>query len=356
MRIDILRSSPVFAKVAPEALEAASELFHSRVVPTAGHVWFEEQPSDEMAMVVSGELSVRVGVQEVGAVRPGELVGEASAFHGESRVATVVATVPTELLVVARSALLDLRRGHTEVYDRLVERALEAVARRVQETGRRIAVLGNGGVEPAARKAPSMLSRLLRAGTDAGDLPAPGAVPTLLRMPGLRDLPVPLVRQIATALRPRRLNAGEVLFLEGEPGDSVFILVEGQAEVLRGVRGGRAQRLATLGGGAVFGTGSLLLREPRNASVRVTEGGWAYEMNRATHDALVGDAGRAWRESLLAALRFQVHAAVGALAQLKGGTSYAQRQRLRAAAERLSSWSGADPIEDPWTWRGLGAR
>lgn len=323
-----------------------------RELVASGHLWFEEQPADELALVLSGTLLVSVGVQEVSEVAAGELVGEAGTFFGDPRVAGVRARGAARLAVLSRERLLHLRGAEPAVYDLLLARALDQLARRVQAAGRKVALLGNGGVEPPVRKPPSMLTRLLRSAAAGSERPAIPVLPVLRRLPVLGSASPAALSRIGAAAKPRRLELDEVLVLEGEPGDSLFVLGEGEVEVLRSVRGGRARRLATMSEVAVFGTGALLLGERRNASIKVTRAGWAWELDRAAHDALDGEAGRAWRESLLVALRHQVNEASRGLAELQGGTSAAERKRLRQLAANLSGVPAGEVADDPWTFAG----
>jgi CRP/FNR family transcriptional regulator, cyclic AMP receptor protein len=66
--------------------------------------------------------------------------------------------------------------------------------------------------------------------------------------------------------KPRRFAPGELIFAEGDLGDSLFVLVAGEVEVTRHEREGAA--LAVLGAPAVFGEMSLVDREQRSATVR----------------------------------------------------------------------------------------
>ena len=66
----------------------------------------------------------------------------------------------------------------------------------------------------------------------------------------------------------RLYRDGEIVVTQGEPGDCMYVVLEGQVEVLR-EQEGKAVRLAVLGGGDVFGEMALFEREPRCATVRV---------------------------------------------------------------------------------------
>lgn len=341
-----------FGALDPDSFKTLAGSFTPRQVAKGGTLWYENQSSDELGLVLSGGFSAQVGVQEVGVVRARELVGETSAFFAEKRTATLRATELTTLAMISFEALHALRKRHPMAYRAMLDLSLQAMARRVQEVGRRLAILGNGGVEPPVRRAPSFLSRLFRVGRSDGD---PEKVPVsnaLRRLPVLNRASDGAIYDIVGVLRPRRLELDEVLVLEGEPGDSAFVLVEGEVQVLRTVAGGRARLLTTLADGAVVGTGSLLLGERRNASVKVVRGGWVAEMDRETHAALAGDAGRAWREGLMAALRAQLLLVDKILAEGKGGTTRQDRERIRDAAEHLSGLQGLDRADDPWSHRG----
>jgi CRP-like cAMP-binding protein len=63
------------------------------------------------------------------------------------------------------------------------------------------------------------------------------------------------------------LPAGNQLFGRGEPGDALYIVLEGEMEVRRVSKAGREVRLAALGPGAVIGEMAVLDGGPRSADV-----------------------------------------------------------------------------------------
>lgn len=68
-------------------------------------------------------------------------------------------------------------------------------------------------------------------------------------------------------MEERRYATGETVYNEGDPGDAMFIIKEGEIEVLRGVSGGNT-RLATLSQGAIFGEMAVLRDLPRSTTTR----------------------------------------------------------------------------------------
>ena len=68
-------------------------------------------------------------------------------------------------------------------------------------------------------------------------------------------------------MQERRFTARETIYREGEPGDAMFIIQDGEVEVLRKV-GGENARLAVLPRGAIFGEMAVLRDLPRSTTTR----------------------------------------------------------------------------------------
>ena len=73
----------------------------------------------------------------------------------------------------------------------------------------------------------------------------------------------------------RHFEAGEVIIREGEKGDELFLIAEGEVEVMR-----EDHEVARLQSGEFFGEGSVMSGEPRNATVIATEAMDAYVVRR----------------------------------------------------------------------------
>jgi serine/threonine protein phosphatase PrpC len=88
----------------------------------------------------------------------------------------------------------------------------------------------------------------------------------LRRIEIMRDLTMAEVVKLNQVFEEVRFPQGGVVMNEGEVSDTLFVLVEGSAEVLRG-----GKRIAVLPAGAHFGDMSLLSCRPRSATVRALE-------------------------------------------------------------------------------------
>lgn len=61
--------------------------------------------------------------------------------------------------------------------------------------------------------------------------------------------------------------AGERIVREGDPGEHLYLVMEGEVTVWKGLEGGSPQRLNVLGPGSYFGEMSVLDHGPRSATV-----------------------------------------------------------------------------------------
>jgi CRP-like cAMP-binding protein len=73
--------------------------------------------------------------------------------------------------------------------------------------------------------------------------------------------------EVLAGMERRTFQAGEVVVREGEPGTSMFVIVEGGADVVRQEEGGVLTTVARMGEGEFFGEMALLAEGPRLAGV-----------------------------------------------------------------------------------------
>jgi CRP/FNR family cyclic AMP-dependent transcriptional regulator len=74
------------------------------------------------------------------------------------------------------------------------------------------------------------------------------------------------LERVAAGMRTRRFRRGEVIFHIGDPGDALFVIVDGEVKISLPSETGDEAILATLGVGTVFGELALLDGAPRSAS------------------------------------------------------------------------------------------
>lgn len=95
----------------------------------------------------------------------------------------------------------------------------------------------------------------------------PSSIDILRTVTIFADLPVAALEQLARSSLPRNYRKGQVLCSEGDPGESIYILEEGQLRVTQWTSAGDETVLAVVEAPAAVGELSLLDGAPRSATL-----------------------------------------------------------------------------------------
>lgn len=87
-------------------------------------------------------------------------------------------------------------------------------------------------------------------------------------------------------MKSEAFAAGGEILTEGLTYQSLWVIVSGRCEVVKGAAGSRPNRLAVLEAGSVFGEMSFLESAPHSASVRALSDVDTMRLNRAAFDEL----------------------------------------------------------------------
>jgi cAMP-dependent protein kinase regulator len=116
---------------------------------------------------------------------------------------------------------------------------------------------------------------------------ARGRVPTPVAVsPLFAGIPRQELAALLPILHPRHAPAGEAIVTEGEPGDSLFLVVEGSLGVATHDERGDPVPLEDLGPGDFFGEVSLLTGRPRTATVTAKIPSVLLELDRSRVERL----------------------------------------------------------------------
>jgi CRP/FNR family transcriptional regulator len=98
------------------------------------------------------------------------------------------------------------------------------------------------------------------------------ATAELLRgVPLFAELSEPDLQKIARVAVPRNYPAGTIILREGDPGDTCYVLEQGQARVTRQHPDGRTITLTNVGTGEIFGELAMFGGEVRSATVEAVD-------------------------------------------------------------------------------------
>ena len=94
----------------------------------------------------------------------------------------------------------------------------------------------------------------------------------LHRVPVFSALTPDELARVAQVVVPRRFEAGEIVFKEGDEGSTCYVVRSGRARAVREHPDGRSITLAHFGPGDIFGEMAMLDGERRSATVESIEG------------------------------------------------------------------------------------
>lgn len=240
----------------------------------AGEVLMEEGEEDRSLMVVvDGELGVSLGDIELARIGAGETVGEMTLFGSFGRRSATVTTLvgPTQLLIADEDAVRFLRVQDNPMARVLEMHALQNLSARLRDTDYRIARIAAGQTDGGLPQR-GFLSRIADAvGLSRPRGRAPTALEVLLATPGFSTRDPQALANIAARLEVVAYAAGAPVVEEGQAGDDAFIVAAGHIAVTCRTDTGRAERVATLGPGSLFGHASPLDSRVRSATCRALE-------------------------------------------------------------------------------------
>ncbi|MCX7945294.1 MAG: cyclic nucleotide-binding domain-containing protein [Deltaproteobacteria bacterium] len=73
---------------------------------------------------------------------------------------------------------------------------------------------------------------------------------------------------LAEISQVKEYKIGDIIFYEAEPGNSLYVIIEGEVEILRKDAEGKLKPIAVLKAGDFFGEMSLIDKEMRSATAR----------------------------------------------------------------------------------------
>ena len=118
-RILCLRRVPLFTDLNPADLKQVAAIATERLYPAGELIAQQNEPGDEMYIIVSGEVSVMAGSgagpgTEVARRKPGEYVGEMAILNRKPRMASLVAAGDVRLLCIEQLQFEELLRERPE--------------------------------------------------------------------------------------------------------------------------------------------------------------------------------------------------------------------------------------------------
>lgn len=113
-------------------------------------------------------------------------------------------------------------------------------------------------------------------------------VPALLRAVSIfRELDPEELKEVATICREEKFKSGEYIFREGESGNRLYLVVEGEVRISRDVPGSGEEALAVLKPGSLFGEMAVFDRHERSTDAISNGGTTCLTISRADFEMML---------------------------------------------------------------------
>jgi CRP/FNR family transcriptional regulator, cyclic AMP receptor protein len=309
---DIIRAVRPFAQLSDQDCDVMLSLVKARRGSPGDVLFREGDPSMSMLVIVEGQLLIRVrgadgSPVDVATLGPGDVVGEMAASDAAPRTATVIARVPTLVIELTPHAIAQLRKDAPFAAAALHRTVLTDLTQRLRDVNARIEkqLDGASANKPRLSMANPPPSRARGGSTVTAQ--------QLRAQPALAGYADPDIELLARATSLRAFGPKEVLIEEGSVGDSCFLILQGEVDVVR-KQYEKVRILATLRAGSLVGQLALIDRAPRSASVVASQPTYALELGRETFDRML-------QAHSAMALRFQEQVAIAGARQLRSATA-----------------------------------
>ena len=222
-----IKSTELFAGLDEAALQDLAPALEHVVLRDGETLFRQDDPSDALYIVMSGCLEVIVAQQDgsqttVGQIKAGQPVGEMQIMAGGRRTANVRATSDTELVKLPKAAFEDFAK-----------KAPKALLRTAKITRRRLRLL----------QLTFVLSNLF------------GPLDETMR------------QDISSQAKWVHIRRGQALFRQGDPGDSLYLVINGRLHAVVEEQDGAEKIVAELVRGEIIGEMAIFTDKVRTANI-----------------------------------------------------------------------------------------
>lgn len=133
-RMEALRKIPLFRHLTYKEQTAVLSIATTRSYPAGREIVVEDQPGDELFVVVKGRVIIEKGGVEIAELQSGGHFGEMGLIDNAPRSATVRAVEATRVMVVARSDLMGLMKRESILAVKMLWSFVQVLSDRLRAT------------------------------------------------------------------------------------------------------------------------------------------------------------------------------------------------------------------------------
>ncbi len=263
-RTRALRRFDALSHLAEGQFEQLAECLEEKSLAPRQTLFREGDESSEVYLIASGELRAHRGTAfgsfDLATIREGEILGEIGFVAGCGRTTDVESATPVDLLVLSPATLEAAAAADPALELALYWALWRSLSAKLRATNGRVSGFfgGDDGEAAAADGA------ALRLGAERVhvDMATKRGIFQEQALSGLE------INFLSSLSREERYDAGQVIFKEGEEGERMYVVADGQVVISTWVPGAGEEALAILARGDYFGEMALIDHAPRSATAR----------------------------------------------------------------------------------------
>jgi CRP-like cAMP-binding protein len=269
--VDAMRQLSAFSHFSLVQFDQLAKVANLITVPADRMVVKHGDETADIYGILTGGLKVQrqtpYGTFQLARLKPGDLFGETTFIDGEHRSTDVITEVESELVVLSSDRLAEM-----VVSDRRFEIALYwalwgSVSKKLRITNRMLAHFFSREEADATAQATSVGVPRSRGEHFDVDIRVKR---DLFLENGLSNMEANFMASLS---KEERFAPGETVFREGEPGEKLYVILNGQVRISKHIPGTGEEALAILDRGSFFGEMALVDRRPRSADAVAHEEG-----------------------------------------------------------------------------------
>jgi CRP-like cAMP-binding protein len=227
------------------------------------------EPTRDAYLIEAGGVAIQrqtpYGDFKLATLGPGDLFGETSFVDGGARTSDAVAVGGAGLLAFEPAAVIALSEDDRPLHLALYWAFWKSLSSKLRRTNERLTrFFSESGAAPAAIEPPAVVTETAGFRIDLKDKQRVFAEQ---RLSGLE------INFLASLSKEKKLAGGETIFNEGDPGDAMYVVLDGRVMISKFIPGAGEEALAFLERGDFFGEMALIDNQPRSADAKADAGG-----------------------------------------------------------------------------------
>jgi CRP/FNR family transcriptional regulator, cyclic AMP receptor protein len=264
----ILRDTPTFDHFSEADLGALVAALTSLRTPAGAEVVHQNEQSHDAYFILKGKVRIErdttYGRYPLAVLEAGDLFGEASFIDQQGRSGDALTVVESDLLVFSPRTLAPVLEANPNLQLALYWAFWKSLSGKLRRANQHLVRFFS-----EAGGAPQQARTLDKSATGSFQVDL-AAKRQLFEEQTLTPMEINF---LSTLSKAKRLEPGEIIFREGEPGDRMYVVLEGRVMISKHIPGAGEEALAFVERGDYFGEMALIDKEPRSADAKAHEGG-----------------------------------------------------------------------------------